>query len=559
MNNADSRGEESHDRGAASSRAGTPTSNTSGTTIAPEQGGLSTIMPPLSKPTGPRYGASVGLIVKYGLLGILNAVVLASLPTMFAKPDYGLVISAIIALIVIDVVYMSKRRFIPAKYLLPGTLFLLVFAVYPIFYLIYISTTNYGTGNNLDKQAAIERIEANSVSAGGDSLRYDLQILAEGDDRGALAFLLTDPGGQRFLGTTDGLTPIDDAEIIDDGGRATIDGYVALNTGAANDRVDEVNALVVPGPDGDIANDGFGAAFAKTQTRTYDPGTDTIVDSSTNTTYTIENGQFVDDEGDALVPGWRASVGTGNYERLVNDDQTRSVFLRVLLWTILFSLFSVALSFGLGLLLAIVFNDDRMLGRRWYRSLIIIPYAIPSFMTALVWRGMLNQQFGVINRWFGVSLPWLDGQWLPYFSILLVNTWLGFPYMFLVCTGALQSIPTDLTEAANVDGASGFKAFRLITFPLLLVAVGPLLVASFAFNFNNFNIIYLLTEGRPPVPGSDAGRTDILISYVYKIAFAGGGGVDYGFAAAVSLVIFMIVATISAVSFRATRSLEEMR
>ena len=559
MNNADSRGEESHDRGATSSQAGTPTSNTSGATIAPEQGGLSTMMPPLSKPTGPRYGASVGLIVKYVLLGILNAVVLASLPTMFAKPDYGLAISAIIALIVIDVVYMSKRRFIPAKYLLPGTLFLLVFAVYPIFYLIYISTTNYGTGNNLDKQAAIERIEANSVSAGGDSVRYDLQILAEGDDQGALAFLLTDPGGQRFLGTTDGLTPIDDAEIIDDGRRATIDGYVALNTGAANDRVDEVNALVVPGPDGDIANDGFGAAFAKTQTRTYDPETDTIVDSSTNTTYTIENGQFVDDVGDALVPGWRASVGTENYERLVNDDQTRSVFLRVLLWTILFSLFSVALSFGLGLLLAIVFNDDRMLGRRWYRSLIIIPYAIPSFMTALVWRGMLNQQFGVINRWFGVSLPWLDGQWLPYFSILLVNTWLGFPYMFLVCTGALQSIPTDLTEAANVDGASGFKAFRLITFPLLLVAVGPLLVASFAFNFNNFNIIYLLTEGRPPVPGSDAGRTDILISYVYKIAFAGGGGVDYGFAAAVSLVIFMIVATISAVSFRATRSLEEMR
>jgi arabinogalactan oligomer/maltooligosaccharide transport system permease protein len=206
-----------------------------------------------------------------------------------------------------------------------------------------------------------------------------------------------------------------------------------------------------------------------------------------------------------------------------------------------------------------VFNDERMFGRRWYRSLIIIPYAIPSFMTALVWRGMLNQQFGVINRWLGLNLPWLDGQWLPYFSILLVNTWLGFPYMFLVCTGALQSIPSDLTEAASVDGAGGFKAFRLITFPLLLVAVGPLLVASFAFNFNNFNIIYLLTEGRPPVPGSDAGRTDILISYVYKIAFAGGGGVDYGFAAAVSLVIFLIVATISAFSFRATRSLEEMR
>jgi arabinogalactan oligomer/maltooligosaccharide transport system permease protein len=529
------------------------TSETSETS-APYQG-----MPPLSKPTGPRYGASAGLIVKYVLLGILNAIVLAALPTMFAKPDYWLAISSIIALIVIDVVYIAKHRFIPAKYLLPGTMFLLIFAVYPIFYLIYVSTTNFGTGNNIDKQTAIERIEANSISASGDSIRYDMQILAEGDVQGEIVFLLTDPEGQRFIGTPDGLTPIDDSEIIEDGRRETIEGYVALNTGAANDRVADVNALVVPGPSGDITNDGFGAAVAKTQTRTYDPETETIFDSATGTTYTIVDGNFVDDDGNALVPGWRANIGTENYERLVNDDQTRSVFVRVLVWTILFSLFSVALSFGLGLLLAIVFNDDRMFGRRWYRSLIIIPYAIPSFMTALVWRGMLNQQFGVINRWFGTNLPWLDGQWLPYFSILLVNTWLGFPYMFLVCTGALQSIPTDLTEAANVDGAGGFKAFRLITFPLLLVAVGPLLIASFAFNFNNFNIIYLLTEGRPPVPGSDAGRTDILISYVYKIAFASGGGVDYGFAAAVSLVIFMIVATISAVSFRATRSLEEMR
>jgi arabinogalactan oligomer / maltooligosaccharide transport system permease protein len=111
-----------------------------------------------------------------------------------------------------------------------------------------------------------------------------------------------------------------------------------------------------------------------------------------------------------------------------------------------------------------------MRGRRFYRSLIIIPYAIPSFMTALVWRGMLNQQFGVINRWLGTNLPWLDGHWLPYVSILIVNTWLGYPYMFLVCSGALQSIPDDLTEAAKVDGASGPMRFRLITLPLLLVS-----------------------------------------------------------------------------------------
>jgi ABC-type sugar transport system permease subunit len=128
-----------------------------------------------------------------------------------------------------------------------------------------------------------------------------------------------------------------------------------------------------------------------------------------------------------------------------------------------------------------------------------------------------------------------------------------------VCTGALQSIPTDLNEAAFVDGATGVTAFRRITFPLLMTAVAPLLIASFAFNFNNFNIIYLLTEGKPPISGSDAGRTDILISYTYKLAFAGGRGADYGFASAVSLIIFILVAAISAFSFRYTKTFEETR
>jgi arabinogalactan oligomer / maltooligosaccharide transport system permease protein len=233
-------------------------------------------------------------------------------------------------------------------------------------------------------------------------------------------------------------------------------------------------------------------------------------------------------------------------------------------WTFLFSLGSVVLTFALGLLLAMVFNHPTMRGRRLYRSLMIVPYALPSFMTALVWKGMLNQQFGIINRMFGINLPWLDGfvgidRFLPYASILLVNMWLGYPYMFLVSTGALQGIPTDLKEAAFVDGASGVKAFRLVTFPLLLIAVAPLLISSFAFNFNNFNLIYLLTEGRPAVSGSTAGRTDILITYMYKEAFAGGRGADYGFAAALGVIIFMIVIVITTLSFRRTKTFEEVR
>jgi arabinogalactan oligomer/maltooligosaccharide transport system permease protein len=535
--------------------------NTKTPSRAPHEGREGSLSRP-SADSGPiglrRYGSPTGLLAKVVLLGALNAIVLWGIAVMWAQPDYSLAVTSAIALIVIDVVYLSRRRFVPAKYLLPGTLFLLVFAVYPVVYTVYISTTNFGTGNNLTEAQAIDQIQRQSVSATDEAVRYGLQILAAGNPDGELAFLLTDPDGQRFLGTADALIPLDETEIIAEGRRETIAGYVPLNAGQAQDRVAQIRNFSVQGPEGQIVNDGFGTAFAKVQRYVFDPAEKTMVDVIDQVVYAPEGGYFVNEDGRRLFPGWRTNVGLANYERLFTNESVRNDFIRVFVWTVLFALFSVLASFSLGLLLALVFNNLRMKGRRLYRSLIIIPYALPSFMTALVWRGMLNQQFGVINNWLGINAAWLDGQWLPYISILLVNTWLGYPYMFLVCSGALQSIPDDVTEAAKVDGANGPNRFRLITLPLLLISVAPLLIASFAFNFNNFNLIYLLTEGRPPIPGSDAGRTDILISYTFKIAFESGTRADYGFASAVAFVIFVIIAVISAISFRYTKTFEEI-
>jgi arabinogalactan oligomer/maltooligosaccharide transport system permease protein len=173
---------------------------------------------------------------------------------------------------------------------------------------------------------------------------------------------------------------------------------------------------------------------------------------------------------------------------------------------------------------------------------------------------MLNQEFGVINRMLGGDIAWLNDPWLAKLSIILVNTWLGVPYIFLVVTGALQAMPEELLEAAKVDGARPLSAFRLVTFPLLLVALAPLLIASFAFNFNNFNTIYLLTGGGPPIEGAQtpAGHSDILVTYVYRLAFEGGRGADYAFGAAISILIFFMVAAISYISFRQTRALEDV-
>ena len=136
--------------------------------------------------------------------------------------------------------------------------------------------------------------------------------------------------------------------------------------------------------------------------------------------------------------------------------------------------------------------------------------------------------------------------------------WLTYPYMFLVSTGALQAIPADLTEAAQVDGAKPLHAFRTITFPLLLVALAPVLISSFAFNFNNFNAIYLTSEGGPfPPDNPQVGATDLLITYTYRLAF-GGQGARYGLAAAISIFIFLIVAAVSIVGFRRAQTLEEI-
>jgi ABC-type sugar transport system permease subunit len=224
----------------------------------------------------------------------------------------------------------------------------------------------------------------------------------------------------------------------------------------------------------------------------------------------------------------------------------------------------VLTTFALGLALALVFNDDRLPLKGLFRTLAIIPYTIPGFISALVWVGMLNPNFGPINSFlrstFGVNPLWFSDGTLAKAAIFIVNTWLGYPYMLIVTLGALQSIPTDLYEAAEIDGASAYQRFRTITFPLLMVAIAPLLIGSFAFNFNNFTLIDLVTEGGPPRPGavSPAGQTDILISYSFRLAFASGKGNDYAFAAAISIFIFAIVAGITMVNFRLSRRAENL-
>jgi arabinogalactan oligomer/maltooligosaccharide transport system permease protein len=259
-----------------------------------------------------------------------------------------------------------------------------------------------------------------------------------------------------------------------------------------------------------------------------------------------------------LDPGWRAYSGLDNFKSLFLDEKLRNPFIKVFIWTIAFAFLSVGTTFAVGMALALALQGPIKF-RRFYRGFLILPYAIPSFMSILIWRGLFNKDFGAINMLLGLNIDWFDSPWLARFAVILVNLWLGFPYMYLIGSGALQSIPAELEEAASIDGATEKQTFYTIKLPLLLQILGPLLIASFAFNFNNFNIIYLLTGGGPTnaIDGEVAGATDILISYAYKTAF-GSNFQDLGLSSAISMVMFVIVGTMSMYTLKKSKVMETL-
>ncbi|NBW72926.1 MAG: ABC transporter permease subunit, partial [Microbacteriaceae bacterium] len=283
-----------------------------------------------------------------------------------------------------------------------------------------------------------------------------------------------------------------------------------------------------------------------------------VTDILTGVSYTDDgrgNYRNPENKDEYLDPGWRQGIWFENFSSLITEQRIREPLISVFIWTVVFAISTVITQFALGLLVAIAM-DKKLRGRGIYRSLMILPYAMPSIMSILIWGGMLDRN-GAINNLLNLDVSWLQDPFMAKISVLLVNLWLGFPYFYLICAGSLQAIPKELAESASIDGARATQIFRLITLPLLLRMLTPLLIASFAFNFNNFNIIYLLTGGGPkPELDSLAGATDILISYTYKLAFDATIQ-NYGLASAISVVIFVIVASISMYGIRKSKVLDD--
>jgi arabinogalactan oligomer/maltooligosaccharide transport system permease protein len=225
-------------------------------------------------------------------------------------------------------------------------------------------------------------------------------------------------------------------------------------------------------------------------------------------------------------------VGLKNYSFILTDPDFLTILRNSVVWTFA----NVLPTVGLGLLLAYVLNS-KVRGKTIYRLFMIVPWAMPSFITLLIWNSMYNYQYGVINALLSnVGIPpinWLgDCNW-AFVAIVIANIWLGYPFMMIIFSGALQSIPNELYEAASIDGAVGFRQMRYVSIPLIRPTILIALLLGSIWTFNNFNAAYLITQGGPGI------CTTILITEAYKSAF--GGTFAFAQAAAYAVIAFIIL------------------
>jgi ABC-type sugar transport system permease subunit len=512
-------------------------------------------------------GSFFSRLTLYVLVAFFDAGALWFIYRGFSLGFSQLAVVITIITIMLNVIFLLPKAY-PFRWMALGLSFMILFTIYPIIFTLYVAFTNYGDGHLLTKAQALPLIEKITYLPDG---APTFSWTAYKSTAGEYALWLVDPNGDTFLGKQNeaivaarpgdpGIGEGDSQNIP-----VSIDGYERINGLTA--ATDQNLPNIIFGAEGDavVQITSPTTAAALEQRFLYDEATDTFTDQSNGDIYYDIFGTYSTVDGKTIKPGFRATVGADNFVKFLTSPALRGPLGTIVVWNFIFPAFSVLTTFSLGLAIAIMYNEKGFPLKKLIRTLLLIPYTIPSVITILIWRGMLNPEFGVINRWleswFGWAPPWTTDVFWARVGVLLINLWLGFPYMMLITSGALQSISGDLYEAATVDGAGNWKRFTKITLPLLLVAVGPLLISSYVFNFNNFGLIYLFIGGGPPIPGAStqAGYTDILISYVYNLAFASGGkGVQYGLASAISLILFVIVSTITLLQYRLTNMWEEV-
>jgi maltose/maltodextrin transport system permease protein len=459
-------------------------------------------------------------------------------------------------------VYLSKRAY-AYRYMFPGLAGMAIFVVFPMVYTIAIGFTNYSSPNHLQtlERATQVLLDQTYTPPGGTSYAFSLHRADEG-----LQLVLQPQGSdKRFI------TPsIDVNDLATSGEIVSVNAEPLLTEPgeplAIRDIIqlrDSLDAISVQFPDGSSATRQGLREFTSRQPLYVRNPNGTLTNQQTDEILTpnFETGFYQTSDGQNIRPGFRTGVGFANFIRTFTDPAFQGPFVQIFVWTVMFAGLTVLFTLIVGLTLACLLEWESLRFRKVYQTLLFLPYAVPAFISILVFRGLFNNNFGEINRILdavlGIQPDWFSDPWLAKGMILIVNTWLGYPYIMVLCMGLIKSIPGDLYEASAIAGIGPWQNFTRITAPLLVRPLIPLLIASFAFNFNNFVLIALLTGGRPDIVGArvPAGTTDILVSYTYRIAFEDSGR-NFGLAAAISTLIFVLVAIMAIVQIRVTKANE---
>ncbi|HBO23831.1 MAG TPA: maltose ABC transporter permease MalF [Providencia sp.] len=495
-------------------------------------------------------------ILKWPVMTALGLLTCYLVVLMYAQGEYLFAILTL-TLSSLGLYIFANRRTYAWRYVYPGLAGMGLFVLFPLIATIAIAFTNYSSTNQLTFER-VQEVLLDRTFQTGNALNFNLY---QQQDKWQLTLkdgeqLFVSPafslGGEQQL-------PMELTKIIPHGELA--------NLKAITQNRQKLGGITAVLPDGNKLIISSLRQFSRTQPLYTLASNGTLTNNKTGIHYQANNQigfyESIDNQGEwsgeKLSPGYTVTVNWDNFTRVFTDEGIQKPFIAIFIWTVIFSVLTVILTVAVGMILACVVQWEQLKGKAAYRLLLILPYAVPAFISILIFKGLFNQSFGEINMvlstLFGIKPAWFSDPNTAKLMIIIVNTWLGYPYMMILCMGLLKAIPEDLYEASAMDGSGPFQNFFYITLPLLIKPLTPLMIASFAFNFNNFVLIQLLTNGGPDRIGTTtpAGYTDLLVSYTYRIAFEGGGGQEFGLAAAIATLIFLLVGVLAIVNLKATR------
>lgn len=489
----------------------------------------------------------IGLAI-LGACALLAGLALVVLLYAAHQPVYAA--AALLLLAGAVVIYLSPRLY-AWRYVVPGALAALLFIVLPMAYTFAISFTNYSSDHLLSLQRSTEVLLGRTIDS-GDALPF--RLYADGA-RHRLEF--KDDAGAAWRSAPFALGGALRLPLTAVAAEAPPTAGAPLPVKALIARQAELRQLTAVLPDGTQLRYNSLRSFTANRaayTRNADGTLRSNADGGTLKA-NLDTGYWTQADGKTVQPGFRSTVGWQNYVRIFREQRFLDPFMRVFSWTVTFAALNTVFSFGIGVLLAVALNWDALRGRAVYRIMLFLPYAVPAFISIPVFRGLFNENLGEINMvldlLFGIRPGWFSEATLARSMVLIVNAWLSYPYMMILCMGLIKAIPADLYEASAVAGAGPLANFFRITLPLIARPIAPLLVASFAVNFNNLTLIALLTGGAPDYLETQVpvGATDLLASYTYRIAFQDSGQ-NYALACAISSIVFLIVAAIAIFNLR---------